>query len=670
MRPIAVLLVVLVAIGALISALLFMGEETTPTIEPNLGGDREQTSATADRTPNLTDTQGRETPERVERDSNERVGLTQTGSPSHFDNQLLGSVIDRSGEPIAGAEVTLDFQSSELIYEIDREDRKPGRKATTNAKGKFNLRDIRPSDYYTLYVTHADFCPTKSTGVQVGQRDEYTEPPIVMQKGSPLSGSVTDTSGAPIAGAELALDVNMFSQLPGPLRQTAITDGSGFYSFDHVASGMLTLIVMADGFGTQAHGGMTFNGRDPITQDLELEIAAIIAGKVTDAETGKPIEGAQLLALNYSNSNRSSRDFTVSAEDGSFSLARLSAGDYTVMINAFGYNTDRILRVQTGELNIEIKLQGKAQASGTVIAGDTGAPVASGVLQLRTVHNGTDFTSPMDVAGTFENGQFTLSNVPAGEYLIEASAIALGYSATYSSPFTVADGQNVNGIVIRLKRGAKITGRVTDESGRAVGGALVSTHDNNYTSSDQEFYQLFGDSFQNNATSQEVRTGTDGIFSFEAMRPDVYQINIEANGYVRYIQRNIQLRDQEERDLKDLQLSQGGTVRGTLYDAGGVPLPGGQVHMRLADQGEVPERYDSKSDATGSYLIENIRPGTYSISATSSTLGGNNPFEDIANRKATESTIVVNEGRTLNHDLHLTGQPDSSTPTGNDPRQR
>lgn len=670
MRPIAVLLVVLVAIGALISALLFMGEETIPPVDPDLGGTRESANATIDGPAELDGGQGRKTPELADQGTSERVGLTQTGAPEHFENQLLGSVIDRSGEPIAGAQITLDFQSSELIYELEREDRSPGRKTKTNAQGQFDLQDIQPSDYYTLYITHADFCPTKTTGVRVKPSGENTEPPIVMKKGAALSGSVTDTSGAPVAGAALALDVNMFSQTPGPLRQTATSDANGFYSFDHVASGMLTLIVTADGFGTQAHGGMTFNGRDPIKQDLELEIAAIIAGKVIDAESGKPVEGAQLLALNYSNSNRSSRDFVKSGSDGSFSLDHLSPGDYTVMINAFGYNTDRILRVQTGELNVEIKLQGKARVSGTVVALDTGAPVEAGILQLRTVHNGTDFTSPIDVTGAFENGRFTLGNVPAGEYVIEGSAMALGYSATYSTPFTIIDGQDLDGITVRLKRGASITGRVTDESGRAVGGALVSTHDNSYTSSDQEFYQLFGDSFQNNATSQEVRTGKDGVFSFKAMRPDVYQINIVANGYVRFIQRNIQLHDLEERDLKDLQLSRGGTVKGTLYDAGGVPLPGGQVHMRLADQGEVPERRDSKSDATGTYTIENIRPGTYTISATSSALDGNNPFKDIANRKATESTVVVHEGRTLNHDLHLTGQADSSTPVGNDPRQR
>ncbi len=670
MRPIAVLLVVLVAIGALISALLFMGEgsHSTVPVEPGIGVSREQ-GTTPDKDPaTLSDAGGRKDPATAGSNNNTRVGLTQPRGLDSFDNGLIGQVQNRAGAPVAGAKVTLAFQSAELIYELEETDTEPVRQTVTNSRGEFEMSDIEPSDYYTLYIAHADYCPGKSTGVRVAIEGITEEPPIVMKDGSSLSGYVRDTGGAPIGGAELALDVNMFSQTPNPMRQTATSDANGFYSFNHVDRGMQTLIATADGFGTQAHGGMTFNGRDPIVKDIEMDIAAIIGGTVTDAATGDPIEGAQLLALNYSNSNRSSRDFVKSGSDGKFSLSKLSEGDYTLMVNAYGYNNDRVLRVQTGELNLSIKLKSKAEVRGNVVARDNGAIVESGTLQLRAVHKGTELTSAIDVTGEFENGEFVLRNVPAGDYVIEASAIPLGYAPTYSAPFTVIDGENLTGITVRINRGATIVGRVVDESGTGVKGAIVSTHDNNYTHADQEFYNLFGGAFPNNATNQKIRTEDDGSFKFIAMRPDVYQINVVADGYVRYVQRDIQLNDLEQRDLSTLQLSRGGVIKGTLYDAGGVPLPGGQVHLRSYDEDAPPERRQAKSDATGTYQIENIRPGNYTISATSSTLGGDNPFEDIANRKATESKIAVNEGRTLNHDLHLTGQPEVSNSTGSNPR--
>ena len=670
MRPIAVLLVVLVAIGALISALLFMGEssQSTVPVEPGIGISQDQGSP-PDKDPATLSNEGdRQTSASAGNSNTTRVGLTQPRGLDDFDNGLVGRVQNRAGAPVAGAKVTLAFQSAELIYELEETDREPVRATVTNAQGEFEMANIEPSDYYTLYIAHADYCPGKSAGVRVGIEGITEEPPIVMKDGSSLSGYVRDTGGAPISGAELALDVNMFSQTPNPMRQTAVSDAAGFYSFNHVDRGMQTLIATADGFGTQAHGGMTFNGRDPIVKDIEMDIAAIIGGTVTDAATGDPVEGAQLLALNYSNSNRSSRDFVKSDSDGKFSLSKLSEGDYTLMVNAYGYNNDRVLRVQTGELNLSIKLQSKAEVRGNVVARDTGAIVESGTLQLRAVHKGTELTSAIDVTGEFENGGFVLRNVPAGEYVIEASAIPLGYAPTYSAPFTVIDGENLTGITVRINRGATIVGRVVDEAGTGVKGAIVSTHDNNYTHADQEFYDLFGGAFPNNATNQKIRTEDDGSFKFIAMRPDVYQINVLAEGYVRYVQRDIQLNDLEQRDLSALQLSRGGVIKGTLYDAGGVPLPGGQVHLRSYDEDAPPERRQAKSDSTGTYQIENIRPGNYTISATSSTLGGDNPFEDIANRKATESKIAVNEGRTLNHDLHLTGQPEVSNSTGGNPR--
>lgn len=671
MRPLAVLLVVIVAISTLIFALLFMGEGSGGSAPLNPTSNNTTTTSNSGSQPDANLAGGpRDTGTQNGDNGAERTVIKPTGDTTNFSNRLEGTVIDREGNKVAGAEVILDFQSSEILFEVAARNRKPGRKTTTNSNGQYAFENVMPSDFYTLYVSHSDFCPEKTTNVVVKLENISKEPPIVMKKGSALSGYVRDTGGAPVQGAELILDINMFSHSPGPERQVAISDEAGYYIIPHVPAGMKTLIAVADGFGTQAFGAITFNGRDPRTKDIELEVAALIAGKVTDAATGQPIENADVLALNYTNSSRSSRDFARTGKDGSFSLERLSPGDYTLMVNAFGYNNDRLLRVQTGELNVALELQRKAHVSGTVVGHDTGRALAAGELQLRAVHKGTELTSRVDVTGTFENGEFTLVDVPGGEYLIEASAIALGYAPTFSEPFTVTDGQDLSGVNIRVRRGGKIRGRIVDENGSPVAGALVSTHDNNYTSADDELTQIFGDSFQGNIVSQDVRTDGAGNFEIQALRADVYQINVRKQGFVRYIQRNIRLADGEHRDLNEVEMTRGGIVKGTLYDAGGQPLPGGQVHMRLQDENAFPERYQTKSDASGSYTIENIRPGTYSISATSSATGGSNPFQDIADRKATESKIAVNEGRTLNHDLHLTGQSGLGAPVTNDPRRR
>ena len=71
---------------------------------------------------------------------------------------------------------------------------------------------------------------------------------------------------------------------------------------------------------------------------------------------------------------------------------------------------------------------------------------------------------------TDESGRFTFKSVPAGRYSItpmKAAWVGTTYGATRpnrpGTPITVADGQHVDKLTIRLARGAVITGTVTDE---------------------------------------------------------------------------------------------------------------------------------------------------------------------------------------------------------------
>ena len=59
-----------------------------------------------------------------------------------------------------------------------------------------------------------------------------------------------------------------------------------------------------------------------------------MAGTVTDAASGDPIEGAEVDARRRDRAGRST-----TGADGTYS-ARLTAGDYTVTASAFGYETE------------------------------------------------------------------------------------------------------------------------------------------------------------------------------------------------------------------------------------------------------------------------------------------------------------------------------------------
>jgi hypothetical protein len=100
---------------------------------------------------------------------------------------------------------------------------------------------------------------------------------------------------------------------------------------------------------------------------------------------------------------------------------------------------------------------------GQVIDAATGAPVRKATLTLWREHDPFHRTTAPGPGGSFE-----FQNVPPGEYTV--SAAARGYlEFTQSSgsrvTITLATGQTLSGILLRLKPQAAVSGRIFDEDG-------------------------------------------------------------------------------------------------------------------------------------------------------------------------------------------------------------
>ena len=117
---------------------------------------------------------------------------------------------------------------------------------------------------------------------------------------------------------------------------------------------------------------------------------------------------------------------------------------------------------------------GTAVISGRVLAADTSRPVK----RARVIATGAG--RPF-AATTDDQGRFTISGLPAANYSIVATKsgfvdAALGQrrALRFGTPVTIADGQQLGNIEIKLSRGGVITGRIADEDGEPLARALVS----------------------------------------------------------------------------------------------------------------------------------------------------------------------------------------------------
>ncbi len=113
--------------------------------------------------------------------------------------------------------------------------------------------------------------------------------------------------------------------------------------------------------------------------------------------------------------------------------------------------------------------------SGRVVTSDTGRPVK----RARVFVTAAELPGGRGVL-TDDSGVFDLTELPAGRYTLTVSKsgfVSLSYGQRRplqaGTPLQLADGEQLKGIQFQLPRGGVIAGRVLDEDGEPVPGAMV-----------------------------------------------------------------------------------------------------------------------------------------------------------------------------------------------------
>src|SRR5262245_35841171 len=116
-----------------------------------------------------------------------------------------------------------------------------------------------------------------------------------------------------------------------------------------------------------------------------------------------------------------------------------------------------------------------ARISGRVTTADTGRPVK----RARVFVTAVELPGGRGVL-TDDAGLFDLADLPAGRYTLTVSKsgfISLSYGQRRplqaGTPLQLGDGEQMKGVEFRLPRGGVISGRIMDEDGEPVPGAMV-----------------------------------------------------------------------------------------------------------------------------------------------------------------------------------------------------
>lgn len=655
MKPIAVLALVVVAIGGLFLAMNLLGESPSSGSQEALTQEtQDSTEAPAGPASSLTDVQEQERSiAEVEAPSagESRTDEASEASGTFWNNSLFGQVMNTKQVPLANAEVTLTRAvAANRIFANEPVDRSRDVTVMADEEGKYRFVNVEPFESYMIEASVPGYSRGSVADIKVGEEGDFEAPPVLLTLGATLTGVVKDTGGNVVPGAQLVL-ASQFSR-PGqeltPDMLTTTSDSTGHYTIQDIPAGNRTLSIEADGYGNMSFGGLVFRDTTPVERDVVLEIAEMISGRVI-GKTGESIEGAEILAMSYTNASRACRDVAFSDAEGQFVLDSLSPGQYTIAIKAVGYRPGHESRVKTGASGLLIQLSPQATVTGRVLV--NGEAPAKYRVRLRQTFPNNPATSAVGSWQSFQNpdGAFMLDSVQPNSYVVEA--IAPGFAPSYSDEFRVGTGMPVKGVIVNLTRGGAIVGRAVSKDGAPLAKPSISTHDNTWANT--IFDQALGDQFPTNATAKKGTGQANGRFKLAGLKGGTYQVRVSAPGYCEKIMQDVLVQDGQDLELGDVSLIKGGAVSGQVFDAAGQPIAGAKVSLRPdGRQPGLPRMYDGRTDAAGKYRITGVFPGAYILSAARGGRGGDF-LADLAQEQDTTQRVTLSDEQTLKYDLKL-----------------
>lgn len=343
------------------------------------------------------------------------------------------------------------------------------------------------------------------------------------QRVDPLTASIrgrvtTADTGAPIRGAEVRLSMD------GRFSRLVTTNGEGRYELRNLPAGEYKLNVSRTGFITLEYGQRRpFESSSTIklaegqnaTGNVALTRGGAIFGRLLDS-AGDPSVGTRVQVMRVRTEEGRRRLLTVGAGDqtddtGAFRLYGLPPGDYYVaastgLVDAvkrdppiYYPGTANFAEAQPITLGIGAEASADFQILETlrtttvsgVVTNSSGAPVAAMInLVSEAIGLGPGSQSALQLHDdSGPDGRFTIQNVPPGPYKLTAMVMPIGPAPapptsgnfgvnteaareemlnrmpeTAAIPLVVS-GDEVSGITLVTRRGARLRGRWVLDTG-------------------------------------------------------------------------------------------------------------------------------------------------------------------------------------------------------------
>jgi len=186
-------------------------------------------------------------------------------------------------------------------------------------------------------------------------------------------------------------------------------------------------------------------------------------------------------------------------------------------------------------------------------------------------------------------------------------------------------------VTIRLKAGSTLFGIVLNEASQPVADAAVKLSTTGYWA---------------RSLTLDTKTEPDGRFVFADLADGGVSVLVEAEGHPP-TRRSVTL---PEATHIQFVLGPGGTVVGRVTDSAGAPLADARVLLTTNDTTGHSGRADVRTDPSGEYRVESMRPGTLNAATVEHPRCG---LQTSSLRQITLPTQLVKVGQELRFDIRL-----------------
>jgi protocatechuate 3,4-dioxygenase beta subunit len=331
----------------------------------------------------------------------------------------------------------------------------------SDSDGRYELERFAAGEYIVSAAADG-YAPKAANGgkaIVVAEDDMRTITNLdieLEQGGAPVTGTVLDVTGGPVAGAAVQATSGLTEWSIRPMAHRTITDGEGRFTLSAPA-GRITLLASADGY---APG---FANRTAPTSGVQVILtpSSSMSGSVI-TEEGQPVGNITVTARTQTDSMRSA----TTDQAGRFALSGLSPGVYQVRALGKGWIGDSTATVTLGLADavrdVTITVNEAVSIRGTLLAEDRS------VCAHGRVHIGPgpgDFSIPVLDAASASDGTVSLEGVLPGTYKV--SVACGGPDFQPAQPLEVGTTDQ-SGLVWHARRQLGISGRVVDSRGRPV----------------------------------------------------------------------------------------------------------------------------------------------------------------------------------------------------------